>query len=88
MDVRIVAAFRSAKKINEVVEQNQACRAKSVKVRLGDLAFISAAHFREHFNRATVGTPDEGAWLDIDTSDDIDDLHAQDIMLVSLEIET
>jgi len=75
------------KKIDDVVKQNNAQRAKLVKVRLGALAHISADHFREHFIDATRGTPSENTRLDIEVSEDIDDPHAQDIMLISLEVE-
>ena len=41
-----------------------------MKVKLGALVHISGEHFREHFEQAALGTPAEGARLDIDVLTD------------------
>ena len=59
----------------------------SVKVKLGALSHISADHFREHFIHAVRGTAAEGAQLEVETSQDEKDPHAQEIILDSVEME-
>ncbi len=75
------------RRIESVLNNNDATRAVGVTVKLGALAFISAEHFREHFEEGTRGTRIEGAKLEIETSEDMTDPHAQDILLASVEIE-
>lgn len=62
-------------------------RVVGVKVKLGALAHISADHFREHFEEAAMGTPAEGARLEVEAGDDENDPNAQDILLDSVEVE-
>lgn len=75
------------RKINAIGDEQQAHRITCVKVRLGALAHISADHFREHFFMAAQGSCAENAQLDIETLTDLNDPHAQDIMLDSVEVE-
>jgi hydrogenase nickel incorporation protein HypA/HybF len=74
-------------KIENIAREQNARQVVRVTVRLGALAHISADHFREHFLHAVRGTPAEGARLDVQTSTDWNDPHAQDIMLESVEVE-
>lgn len=74
-------------KIEHEVRRAGAQRACRVQVALGALAHISAEHFREHFEQGTRGSVAEGATLDIETSADLTDPHAQEIRLVGLEVE-
>jgi hydrogenase nickel incorporation protein HypA/HybF len=63
-------------------------RIVGVTVKLGALAHISAAHFREHFAHAARDTAAAGAQLHIIESADATDPHAQDIMLESVEVSS
>jgi hydrogenase nickel incorporation protein HypA/HybF len=62
-------------------------RVAGVQVRLGALCHMSAEHFREHFQHAARGTLAEGAVLDVEVSKDLDDPHAQDLLLRSVELD-
>jgi hydrogenase nickel incorporation protein HypA/HybF len=75
------------RKITAVAREEGASRIAGVKVRLGALAHISGEHFREHFEEAAVGTPAEGARLEIGISTDESDPCAQDILLQSVDVE-
>ena len=58
-----------------------------VRVRLGALAHMSPEHFREHWDAAARGGIAEQAELEIELSGDLDDPAAQDLTLVSLDVE-
>ncbi len=73
-------------KLKEIVEENKADRITAVRIKLGAFSHISAGHFREHFEHAARGTAAENARLEIIESNDIDDPHAQDIILESVEL--
>ena len=74
------------RKIETVVQENNANRAVSLTVQLGGLSHISPEHFREHFDHAKSGTPAEFAELDI-TETDEHHPNAQDILLKSIDVE-
>lgn len=74
-------------KIDRLARQNGARRVVIVRVWLGALSHISAGHFREHFEAGTRGTLAEGASLEVETSEDAEDPHAQDILLKSIDVE-
>jgi hydrogenase nickel incorporation protein HypA/HybF len=74
------------RKIEALARSEHAARVSAVRVRIGALAHISPGHFREHFAAGTQGTVAEGARLEIDVSDDIDDPSAQDILLQSIDV--
>jgi hydrogenase nickel incorporation protein HypA/HybF len=74
------------RKIEEVARENYSDRVVGVVVKLGALAHISPEHFREHFEIATAGTMIEGADLQIELGADINDEHAQEIMLANVEL--
>ncbi|MEY3122296.1 MAG: hydrogenase maturation protease [Nitrosomonas sp.] len=59
----------------------------AIRVKLGALSHISAAHFREHFEIAIKGTVAGGARLDVEELTDTSDPHAQEIILDSLEVQ-
>jgi len=75
------------RKIDDIIEDQRAERAVAVKVKLGALSHMSPSHFEEHFDEASAGTRAEGARLELETVDDIDDPHAQDILLEAVEVE-
>ena len=74
------------KQIEAVARENNAAKVTGVKVKLGALSNISPGHFREHFENETGGTIAEGARLDIETAEDINDPHAQAILLDSIDV--
>ena len=74
-------------KILEIAIKQDAKKVTAVKVRLGALSHISPGHFRDHFETGTPGTIAEGARLDIETSKDLQDPHAQEILLLSVDVE-
>lgn len=74
-------------KINGIAEEQKATKVTSVKVRLGALSHISADHFREHFIDGTKGTIAEGAQLETEVSEDINDPNAQDILLLGVDVD-
>ena len=75
------------RKIESVARVPHARKVLGVKVKLGALSHISADHFREHFIHASHGTIAEGARLEVETSSDVTDAHAQEIILESVEVD-
>jgi hydrogenase nickel incorporation protein HypA/HybF len=73
-------------KIEEVAREQNASRVIGISVSLGALSHMSANHFREHFEVASRGTVAEGARMDIQVLTDLNDPHAQEILLESVEI--
>jgi hydrogenase nickel incorporation protein HypA/HybF len=76
------------RKIEAVAHKHGASKIAGVRVRLGALAPISPEHFREHFEWAARGTLAEGARVEIEALSDLSDPHAQDLWLVSVDVET
>ncbi len=74
--------------IEDVARSENARRVIGVSVWLGALSHMSAAHFAEHFEQVSGGTIAEEARLDTTVSDDMHHVHAQDILLERVEIET
>jgi hydrogenase nickel incorporation protein HypA/HybF len=74
------------RKIETVARNNGAQKVLSVSVRLGALSHMSPAHFRAHYQVASRGTLAEGAQLKIQVLEDLDDPHAQEILLESVEV--
>ncbi|MBC8288253.1 MAG: hydrogenase maturation nickel metallochaperone HypA [Nitrospinae bacterium] len=75
------------RKINAIGQEQSGNAIVRVKVKLGALSHISADHFREHFVQAAQGSCAEQAQLDIEISTDLNDPHAQEILLDSVEVE-
>lgn len=75
------------RKIESIASQQQVKKVIGVKVKLGALSHISPDHFREHFTHASHQTVAEGAQLIVEVLPDINDPHAQDILLDSVEVE-
>lgn len=76
------------RKIDALAEAEGASKVTTVRVWLGALSHMSAAHFQEHFEQASLATLAEGAALEIEESADIDDPNAQSLLLRSIEVET
>jgi hydrogenase nickel incorporation protein HypA/HybF len=75
------------RKIEAVARQDGAKKVLGVSVKLGALSHMSPAHFREHFAVASQGTLAQGAQLKIEVLENINDPHAQEILLESVEVE-
>ncbi len=73
-------------KIEQVARAEQAERVVRVHLWLGALAHISPGHLREHFVDGVRGTVADGAELQIESSDDVDDPNAQAILLQQVEL--
>ena len=76
------------RKIESLAATEGGHRVTTVRVWLGALSHMSAAHFQEHFDQASKATVAEGALLEIEESADIDDPNAQGLLLRSIEVET
>ncbi len=74
--------------LQTLAQQNQAERVTAVRVKVGALTHFSAEHFLEHFEEAAKGTLAEGATVDVELLEDIDDPRAQDIVLDEFDITT
>lgn len=74
-------------KIKDIAQKENARKVTGVKVRLGALSHISADHFREHFMDGTRNTIADGATLETEVSNDLNDAHAQEILLLSIDVD-
>lgn len=74
-------------KIDSVVKANGGRRAVAVEVWLGALSHLSKDRFADYFEQFSRGTVAEGAWLDIELSEDMDDPNAQQVLLKNIEVE-
>lgn len=74
-------------KVTAIATQQNAVKVIGITVRLGALSHMSAQHFREHFDVEAKGTVADGARLTASVSADVNDPHAQEILLESVEIE-
>ena len=74
-------------KIDTVVKSHGGKRAVAVEVWLGALSHLSKDRFADYFEQFSRGTSAEGAWLDIELSNNIDDPDAQQVLLRNIEVE-
>lgn len=72
--------------ISTLAEKENVEKIACITVQLGALTQISPEHFREHFDIESKGTVAEGADLIIKVNDNVQDPHAQDILLKDIEI--
>ncbi len=73
-------------RIEEIARREGTRKILAVSVKLGALASMSPNHFREQFVVASRGTIAEGAELRIEELRDLNDPHAQEILLDSVEV--
>ncbi len=73
-------------KISSISRENGNAHLSKATIRLGAMSHISADHFRHHFDHAARGTAAADAELEIIESEDMNDPHAQDIILESVEL--
>lgn len=75
------------KKIESVAGKHSAEKVTLIRIKLGALSHTTPEHFREHFNPLAAGTIAEEAALDFIVSTDLNDPHAEEIILDSIEVE-
>jgi hydrogenase nickel incorporation protein HypA/HybF len=75
------------RQIEEVARSEEATAVTGISVWIGALSHMSAEHFAEHFEESAAGTVAEGAELDVTVSDDINDAHAQEILLQAITVD-
>jgi hydrogenase nickel incorporation protein HypA/HybF len=73
-------------KVERLAREHDAEKVVAVTVRLGALAHVSPDHFREHWREAVKGTSAEGAQLDLELAENVDDSHARDILLKHVDV--
>lgn len=74
------------RQIEKLALEHQAKQVTAIKLRVGPLAHFSREHFQEHFSQASLSTMAEGARIDVELIPDIDDPHAQEIILTEVEL--
>ena len=74
-------------KIESIGEANPGKKIVKLNVKLGALSHLSPSHFQEHFNDFSKGTAAEGASVEIEADQDINAKDAQEVVLVSVEVE-
>ncbi len=74
------------KKIEDIAKKNNARNVTSIKIKLGALCHTTPEHFHGHFDPLAAGTIAEGATVDFIVSTDINDPHAEEIILDSIEV--
>jgi hydrogenase nickel incorporation protein HypA/HybF len=75
------------RRIEAIAAAEGAASVTVVRVRLGALAHMSPDHFREHWDVAARGGIAERAELEVEVSADLGDPAAQDLTLLSLDVE-
>lgn len=75
-------------KLNSLAQEHDVKQFKKIHVRLGALSHFTEPQFKQHFMAAVRGTPAQWARLVVETSHDIQDMHAREIVLVSVELDT
>jgi hydrogenase nickel incorporation protein HypA/HybF len=74
-------------RIEDLARSAGARRVIAARIWLGALSHLSAEHFRAHFRIEAAGTCAATATLEIDESDDPHEPQAQNIRLVSVELD-
>jgi len=75
-------------RIDTLAAEAQARRVTGVSVWLGALSHMSPEHFREHFLSSSIDSCAAGASLQISTSSDVRHPEAEQIRLLSIEVES
>jgi hydrogenase nickel incorporation protein HypA/HybF len=75
-----------ARRLTGIAREHGVERIGGVRLRVGALAPVSAAHLRAHLAHALRGTPAEGARLEIETTEDVSDARAQCVVIESVDV--
>lgn len=78
--------FDLIRKIESTVQSGPSGRVVGITLRIGPLCHADPEHLRDHFLLASQGTIAEGARLEIETTDDLDDPDAASVLLRSVEV--
>lgn len=74
------------KKILALAAKENAVSVTKVSVRLGALSHMPPQHFKEHFDEVAKGTIAEYAVLEAIEDQNVNDPHAQTILLKSIDV--
>ena len=75
------------RRIEDLARATGAHRVTGARIWLGALSHLSAEHFREHFAIAAQESIAAGVTLVIEVSNDPNDPHAQNVRLVSVDLD-
>lgn len=70
----------------QIAKEKNASRITKVRVWLGALSHLSEEHFKYHFDMAARGTLAEGADIEAEESQDLNDPYAQTVLLQSIDV--
>lgn len=73
-------------KILSLAEKENASKVTKISVKLGALSHFSPEHFKEHFDIVAKGTIAENAVLEAEEDNNLDDPHAQSVLLKSIDV--
>ncbi len=76
------------RKIFALAQEQKAKKITRVQVKLGALSHMSKEHFKEHFDIAAQGTIAEGAKIEAEESQDIDDSNSLFVVLKAIDVCT
>jgi hydrogenase nickel incorporation protein HypA/HybF len=76
------------RQLEQVAAREDASRITAFRVWCGALSHFTPEHFREHFERAAVGTLAEDAVLTVEVSGDLTHPDASGLRLESVEVES
>lgn len=74
------------RKIIELAKRENARKVTKVSVILGALSHMSKEHFKEHFDVAALGSIAQGAEIEAEECQDIDDPNAMVVILKSIDV--
>ena len=75
------------RKIEEIAAAQAARRITRIVLWVGALSHFTEEHLREDWSRVVSGTPAEGAALEVECSNDLNDPRAQKVVLVRVGVE-
>jgi len=75
------------KKITDLATKEKATKVTKVHVKLGALSHMSKEHFKEHFEIASKGTIAQGAEIEAEESQDIQDPNALSVILKNIDVQ-
>ena len=73
--------------IEGLAEEHNGQKITRVKVWLGALSHFTKEHFREHFDVSAKGSRAEGAYLDMELSEDQEDPNAMGVIILEIDVD-
>ena len=74
------------RRTESVAREQRAVRVTRARVRIGALSHLTATTLRERWPMATRGTVAEGSVVEVETTSDITDPRARDVVLTSVDV--